>query len=109
MSIIVLLSLLVSLPQFYDASSNFFLPFFVKQSYLNINITAATFKKKKKKNCVIVERIQEQLLPQSPLTSSPGSRSLLTHILAEALALKCCQNGLSRRGGREQTPQHNSE
>lgn len=48
MSIIVLLSLLVSLPQFYDASSNFFLPFFVKQSYLNINITTATFKKKKK-------------------------------------------------------------
>lgn len=77
MSILVLLSLLVSLPQFYDASSNFFLPFFVKQSYLNINITTATYFKKKKQNRVIVESIQGQLLPQSPLTSSPGSRSLL--------------------------------
>lgn len=57
-----------------------------------------------------MESIQEeQLLPQSPLTSSPSSRSLLTHILAEALALKCCQNGLFRCEGREQTPQHNLE
>lgn len=101
MSIIVLLSLLVSLPQFYDASSNFFLPFFVKQSYLNINITTATFKKKKKQLCncgkysrTVAASVSSHLIP--------GSRSLLTHILAEALALKCCQNGLSRCGGREQ-------
>ena len=91
----------VSLPQFYNASSNFFLPFFVKEAFEHKYYYHHLFFF----NCVIVESIQEeQLFPQSPLTSSPSSRSLLTHILAEALALKCYQNGLFRCEGERADP-----
>lgn len=77
MSILVLLSLLVSLPQFYDASSNFFFTLFCKTIIFEHKYYYRHLFLKKKQNRVIVESIQGQLLLSLLSHSSPGSRSLL--------------------------------